>query len=480
MGAGLRCPSHSSEVNMDPAASLNLAVARKASGDLDGALTELRRALELAPGWPEALYNLGNLLLERGEAAAALDAYRHALDARPGWPQAWNALGTARRCAGELDGAAAAHREAIDRAPGWSTAHHNLAVDLQRLDREAEAEAGFRRALEHDPQAAESHVALGLLLLKRGRFAAGWRELDWRFSAGGAPAKLRGRPQPVWQGEALAGQTLLVSAEQGSGAQIQLLRFVSRLAGLTGGRILVEAPPNLARLFASCPGIQGIVAPDDPCTEADFQIPLLSVPRLLKTSVATIPTEIPYLFAPREPRPDLDAALAPFRGDFKVGIAWTGNPRHPLNPDRSCAFHCFAPLAELPAVRLFSLQYGDEGVPAEELLDLGITSLAGCLGDFASTAAVIARLDLVLTVDTSTAHLAGALGRPVWTLLHTPCDWRWMAGREDSPWYPGMRLFRQERPGDWAGVFRRVQERLRRRVSSHRSPETRPLKYLLG
>jgi hypothetical protein len=219
----------------------------------------------------------------------------------------------------------------------------------------------------------------------------------------------------------------------------------------------VEAPPNLARLFASCPGIDGIVSLGEPCGEADFQIPLLSVPRVLGTTLATLPAEIPYLSAPPEPRPDLDAALAPYRGDFKIGIAWSGNPLHCLNPDRSCPPSDFAVLGDLPGVRLFSLQYVDQsGDPYGE----GIVSLAGSLGDFASTAAVMERMDLILTVDTYAAHLAGALGRPVWALLHTPCDWRWMAGRGDTPWYPGMRLFRQTSPGDWPSVFRQVREAL--------------------
>jgi len=431
---------------------LNSGVTRKAAGDLDGALRDMLGTLELAPGWPEAHYNLGNLLVQRGDFATAASAYRQSLDGRPGWPLAWNALGTALRQGGDLAGSLEAHRQAVALAPEWSAAHHNLAVALQRLDREAEAEEGFRRAIERDAEAAESHISLALLLLKRGDFAAGWREFEWRFANSGAPANLEGRPQPVWQGEPLAGRTLLVCAEQGSGAQIQFLRFVPRLAEL-GGRIFVEAPPNLARLFASCPGIAGIVPLGEPCDEADLQIPLLSVPRILGTTLETLPTEIPYLSAPSEPRPDLDAALSPYRGDFKIGIAWSGNPFHCLNPDRSCSPADFAALGDLPGVRLFSLQFGD---PYSQ----GIVSLAGSLGDFASTAAVMERMDLIVTVDTYTAHLAGALGRPVWTLLHTPCDWRWMAGRDDTPWYPGMRLFRQPRPGDWPGVFRQVRAAL--------------------
>jgi tetratricopeptide (TPR) repeat protein len=438
------------ESNLEQAAAhLNLGVARKAAGDLDGALSGMLRALELVPGWPEARYNLGNLLVARGDFPGAASAYRRALDARPDWPQAWNALGTALRQAGDLAGSLEAHRQAIALAPDWSAAHHNLAVALQRLDREVEAEEGFRQAIERDPEADESHVSLGLLLLKQGDFAAGWREFEWRFANGGVPAKLGGRPQPVWQGEPLAGRTLLVCAEQGSGAQIQFLRFVPKLAEL-GGRIFVEAPSNLARLFASCPGI---VPLGEPCDEADLQIPLLSVPRVLGTTLETLPAEIPYLSAPTEPRPDLDAALSPYRDDFKIGIAWSGNPLHCLNPDRSCSPADFAVLGDLPGMRLFSLQYGDQYAQ-------GITSLAGSLGDFASTAAVMERMDLILTVDTYTAHLAGALGRPVWTLLHTPCDWRWMAGQDDTPWYPGMRLFRQPSPGDWPGVFQQVRAAL--------------------
>lgn len=437
-----------------PVLHLQQAAARKAAGDLDGALSELQRGLELVPAWPEALLNLGNLQLARSEIAAALEAYHKGLELRPDWPQAWNALGTALRIAGDLEGSAAAHGKAIDLAPDWAVAHHNRAVALQRLDREAEAEAGLRRAIELAPDSAASRVALAQLLLKRGDFAAGWREFEWRFQM--SETRRSARPQSVWQGEPLNGRILLVSAEQGSGAQIQFVRFASRLADL-GGRIWMEAPPNLARLFVTCAGVERIVALDDPCPEADFQVPLLSVPRLLGITLSNIPAEIPFLSAPEEPRPDLDALFASYRKDLKVGIAWNGNPLHPLNPDRSCSPACFSALVDLPGVRLFSLQYGE--APGES----GIVSLAESLGDFASTAAVMERLDLIVTVDTCTAHLAGALGRPVWTLLHTPCDWRWMTGRNDSPWYPGMRLIRQERPGDWAGVFRQVREELGQR-----------------
>ena len=193
-----------------PAAHLNLAVARKAAGDLPGAHAALKRALELAPGWPEALYILGNLCMAAGQLAEAAAAYRQALAARP----------------------------------AWFAAHHNLAATLQQLDRETEAIAAFRLALQCEPESWESRTCLGLLLLKQGDFAAGWKEFEWRFANGGAPAKLRGRKQPVWNGEPLAGRVLLLCAEQGAGAQVQFLRFANRLAAL-GGTILVEAAPGL-------------------------------------------------------------------------------------------------------------------------------------------------------------------------------------------------------------------------------------------
>jgi tetratricopeptide (TPR) repeat protein len=424
-----------------PAAHLNEAVARKAAGDFDGALSLLLRTLELAPGWPEALYNLGNLLVEGRAFGPAAAAYRQALAGRPEWAWAWDGLGSALRLSGDLPGALEAHQKAVDLMPEDADLQHNLAVALQRLGREGEALAALR-----EPRTPESHVARGLLLLKRGDLAAGWEGFEWREKPP------RWRTQPVWRGEPLEGKTLLLSAEQGSGAQIQFLRFIPMLAQ-RGARILLETTPNLARLAATCPGVERVVALNDPCSEADFQIPLLSVARVLGTTLETIPAGPPYLAAPREPRPDLDAAFAPYQEDLKVGIAWNGNPRHPSNPDRSCSPADFAALADLPGVRLFGLQYGEEPGP-------GIVSLSGSLGDFASTAAAVERLDLVVTVDTCTAHLAGALGRPVWTLLHAPCDWRWLEGREDSPWYPGMRLFRQERPGDWSGVFARVRTAL--------------------
>ncbi|MFL6193158.1 MAG: tetratricopeptide repeat protein, partial [Thermoanaerobaculia bacterium] len=263
-----------------PAAYLNQAVARKAAGDFDGALSLLLRALELAPGWPEALYNLGNLRVELGDSGPAAEAYRRALAERPGWPQAWDGLGTALRLSGDLAGALEAHRTAVALNPDDPDLQHNLAVALQRLGREDEALAILRQL-----RSPESCVARGLLLLKRGDLAAGWEDFEWR-------SKPPARDLPVWRGEPLAGRTLLLSAEQGSGAQIQFLRFVPRLAAL-GGRILVEAAPNLAPLAATCPGIERVVALVDPCPQADCQLPLLSVARVLGITLETIPADPP-------------------------------------------------------------------------------------------------------------------------------------------------------------------------------------------
>jgi hypothetical protein len=352
-------------------------------------------------------------------------------------------------------------------APEWAAAHHNLGVALSRQGRAAEAIDAFRQAIAHGPRTptvAQSHVCLGLLLLERGDYLAGWQEMEWRFAdRGGSRAALGGRPQPLWRGEPLTGRTLLLGAEQGCGAMMQFVRFAPRLAAL-GARILLEAPASLAGLLSTCPGVAAVVALDAPCPDADLQLPLQSVPRVLGTTLETLPADIPYLSAPRRPRPDLATALAPYRRRLKVGIAWSGNRHYPLNADRSCLPADFATLAQLPGVQLFSLQQDDEGATEAELEALGIRSLAPLLGDFASTAAVVSRLDLVLTVDTCTAHLAGALGRPVWTLLHQPCDWRWGAAGGTTPWYPGMRLLRQERPGDWRGVFRAVRAALAERM----------------
>jgi hypothetical protein len=267
--------------------------------------------------------------------------------------------------------------------------------------------------------------------------------------------------QPMWNGESLGGKTILLYAEQGLGDTIQFVRYAS-IVKQHGGTVVVECQKPLVGLLEGCPGVDQLVAQGDDLPAFDVQAPLLSVPGILGTSVETIPARAPYLFAKA-------ARVEPWRerliDGFKIGIAWQGNPAFRGDPFRSIPLRCFAPLAEIPGVCLVSLQKGAGTEQLAEVRDLfPVIELGSRLDDFLDTAAVMGHLDLVITSDTAPAHLAGALGVPVWVALSFAPDWRWLLDRCDSPWYPTMRLFRQRELGNWDGVFQEIKEALYERL----------------
>jgi hypothetical protein len=267
----------------------------------------------------------------------------------------------------------------------------------------------------------------------------------------------RAYPVRQWNGEDIAGRTILLHGEQGFGDTIQALRYVPLVAA-RGGRVLLDVPPPLARLAARLPGVAELVTEGQAPSRFDFHSPLLSLPRAFATAPETIPADIPYLSAEPEAIARWGDATA---GDgFKVGLVWAGSPLHRSDARRSIAVEKLEPLLRLPGARFFSLQVGERAADLARLAPGLVTDLAPKLSDFAETAAVIAHLDLLITVDTAVAHLAGALGRPAWVMLRRVPDWRWLIDREDSPWYPTLRLWRQRTRGDWDEVVRRVRAAL--------------------
>ncbi|MCI0460721.1 MAG: tetratricopeptide repeat protein, partial [Gemmataceae bacterium] len=317
------------------------------------------------------------------------------------------------------------------------------------------------QALRLQPDYARAHMARAMTWLAQGNWEQGWPEYEWRWRYEGFSP--RPFPQPLWDGSPLAGRTILLHAEQGLGDTLHFIRYAA-LVKQQGGQVLVECPAVLHRLLASGTGIDELVAPGAPLPAFDVHAPLLSLPALFRTSLSTVPATVPYLFADAQLGAQWRDRLASVEG-LKVGIAWQGNPRHFRDRQRSVLLTEFEPLARLEGVRLISLQRGPgvEQVPALgdrfPVLDLDRQRDETC-GDFMDTAAVMTNLDLVITCDTAIAHLAGALGVPVWVALPFAPDWRWLRERADSPWYPTMRLFRQERWGDWASVFRRLADAL--------------------
>lgn len=476
----------------DAQAHNNLGVTFERLGRLDEAATSFRRAVQLRPDYAEAHNNLGVALGKLGHHDEAVACCRRALELKPDNVDAHNSLGVALERQEKLDEAAACFRQVVKRKPDDAEAHSNLAAILDRQDRLDEAMASleralalnpnspeahvnlgmvlerqgqmdpaitsFRRAIELDPNGAQAHLNYGLALLRRGHFESGWREYEWRAGCEGVVQPVL--PAPRWRGEPLEGKTILLVEEQGAGDTLHFVRYAEPLKS-RGATVIVQCRPQLASLLKSCRGIDAVIPTAAPPPAFDVYLPLPSAPGVFGTTLESIPANVPYLFA--------DAALlgrwqAEFNtvGEFKVGIAWQGDPNHKANRYRSIPLERFVPLAGVPGVRLFSLQFG---AGREQLAELPpacpITDLGDRLGDFDNTGAIMRSLDLVITCDSAPAHLAGALGVPVWVALVLVPDWRWLLERTDSPWYPTMRLYRQSRVGDWHGVFDGIERDLR-------------------
>ncbi len=427
-------------------------------GDIVGAERDYRAALAAAPDHPTALHYLGVIHYQRNRLGDALPLLERAVVLVPEEPEFHNNLGLALAAADRTDEAIAQFRQALARKPDLATAWNNLGLSLQAVNELPDAIAAFREALRAAPDFAQAHWNLALALLISGQYAEGWREYEWRYRAQtfGAAAT---SPAPRWQGEALAGRTLLLSAEQGLGDALQFVRFAAPLAA-RGARVIVRAPDALYEILASAPGVAQILRDGDPLPAHDFQLPLLSVPGMLDVDERAIPATVPYLAPSRLSVEALASAIAAAPGTLRVGLSWAGNTRHVNDRRRSCPLAALAPLLELPDIAWFSLQKIDGEDQIAQVPAARRIQLLDARNDFARKAALIERLDLVISVDTSNAHLAGALGKPVWILLPFAPDWRWRLGRTDSPWYPTARLFRQPRAGDWASVVAEVRAAL--------------------
>jgi len=457
-------------INPDfPHACNNLGIALGERGQLDEAIAVYRSALQIRPGFAEIHNNMGNALREQGKFGEAVVACRSALELQPDFPEAHNNLAAAHAGLGQIDEAIAAYRRALELKPQYPEAHNNLGAALAEHGRLAEAVAAYRRALELKPLYAEAHYNLGVALLAQGDFLRGWEECEWRWKFKDAASPPRAFTQLPWDGSPLEGRTLLLHAEQGFGDAIQFIRYLP-LAAQRGGKIILECPPELQRLFQTMASDLPIVARGGTLPAFDAHCPLLSLPRVFSTDLSNIPGTVPYLRADPAAAATWRERLDGHGSSLKVGLVWASSPSFKHDRKRSLRLASLAPLADVPAVQFYSLQKGAAAAEASapptgmELIDL-----AEELKDFADTAALVANLDLVIAVDTSVAHLAGAMGKPVWTLLSFIPDWRWLLDRSDTPWYPTMRLFRQPRLTDWAPVIADLVAQLQLLAQSPRS-----------
>ena len=445
----------------------NLGSALLASGKLTEAEACLREAMRLEPGDPDVPNLLGNVFQNLGRYEEAETQYRAALRLDGAHPDAHNNLGSLLTRTGSFEAAETHLRDAVRLQPESLEAHNNLAVTLSSLCRPQDAVTCLREALRLSPAHADLHYNLAAALLLGGRFEEGWREFEWRWRMSSFPGPAREFAQPMWRGENLAGRTLLLYAEQGFGDALQFCRYASSVAARAGGaRIIVEAPGPLARLFLSLDGVAEIVAAGEPLPPFDLQCPLMSLPLMFKTTLETVPASIPYLAPDPMQVAVWQQRLAGLPG-LRVGLVWAGEPRefnpavHAVDRRRSIGLDRLSGFATLRGVSFVSLQ---KGRAADQLRSpppgLTIHDWTAELSDFADTAALISGLDLVISVDTSVAHLAGALGKPVWLLNRFDTCWRWLLDRDDSPWYPSLRQFRQAHPGDWQSVLDLVRTEL--------------------
>ena len=476
---------------------LRIGIEHQRAGESAMAEDCFRRALTQQPENEKALRTLGELLgalgyaqQERGELAAAIESYQESLALVPRQSQVYNNLGNACKGLGELEDAIAAYREAISVNSGYAEAHLNLGIALQQMGEPGQAIDHYRAALqfnpgladaalnlgyvlEHDgnahaamacyrqaiaarPDFAEAHFNLALQSLLTGDYLTGWEEYEWRLRLPDLAPFWPYAGRPRWDGGGLGGKTILLYAEQGFGDAIQFVRYAPLVAE-RGGKVIVVCQPKLKALFESIAGVSSVLSTSEPQPEFDLCCSLLNLPRIFNTTVDAIPAQIPYVHPDRERLSYWRTRLAMDAAPVKVGLCWATEGISTIASARSLTLDMLAPLGEIREIAYYSLQRGSAArQTARPPFGMSITDLSGELRDFSDDAALMSNLDLVISIDTATAHLAGALGRRAWTLNHYPPNWRWLLGRDDCPWYPAMRLFRRQRNDTWENVIARV------------------------
>jgi tetratricopeptide (TPR) repeat protein len=477
------------ETSPDPVESqlpwrLSWAKALALAGDRESARELLERILRVDTTHTAARYDLGVILMQLDRAAEAIAQFEQVVAAEPDHCDAHNNLGVLLHSLGHTDRARQHYSACLAARPDAINARYNLGTLLQEEGEIELAVAELRHVLDldachagawtnlsncwlslGDPKAAMECAGKALVLapgqpsarwnaglarLTAGDLRGGWTGYEARFELPGG-ARRRTFPMPLWTGEPLVGRSILVYAEQGLGDSLHFCRYLAELAG-RGARVIFECPQKLVSILETLdPKPELVVAPANPAPAADYHVPLLSLPGLFETTLPSIHGTSPYLLATPDAQARWRKRLAPLRPRRLVGFVSQGNPKYKNDRNRSIPFPAWAPLHSQPGTALVHLQFGVAAPP--ELVDL---DLGAEVGDFADTAGLVDELDLVLTVDTSMVHLAGALGKTTWLLLPYAADWRWLRDRSDSPWYPSVRIFRQSRPGDWSSVMGEV------------------------
>ena len=426
------------------------------------AIQAFQEAIKIMPDYSDALYNLGLALKKKQQFEEAVSNFKHVIKLTPDDAHAYYNLGNTYEALGRYELAVENYQLATKKNGAFTGAFNNLALVLKAMGRIDEAISYFREALRLQPGLAEAHWNLSLALLINGQFEEGWKEHEWRFRRGKRRTIYPHRfGIPLWDGSSFTGKRLFVHSEQGFGDTLQFIRYLPMVKRL-GGTVIFEAFGPLLEIMRGFPGIDKLVeiSPDRRHVEnCDYYVPLMSLPMLFATDIPTIPTNIPYIFA--DPEKVGQWKNRTNKKGYKIGIVWAGKSEHENDGNRSCAIEHFFTLAGIRGIELYGLQKGGAARQTETLGGMKrIINFDRELTDFSETAAAIDNLDLLISVDTALVHLAGAMGKPVWILLPHAPDWRWLLEREDSPWYPTMRLFRQPGRGDWGAVFDKVKDEL--------------------
>jgi tetratricopeptide (TPR) repeat protein len=441
----------------------NIGIIFQAKGRPEEAITYYQRAIELDPNLADAYYNLGKVLQEKGEVDDAAAKYEKALQLQPGSAEACNNLGLCLQEKRQFDEALVHFRKAADLDPGFAEAYYNLALYHQDRNLIEKALGYYAKAIELKPDFVDAHWNMACALLLSGNFGRGWREYEWRWKLKEhRGVKISG---PQWDGSDISGRTVLLHAEQGFGDAIQFVRYAPLVAE-RGASVILQCPEELVSLFRRVRGIEKVVADGMRLPRFDLHCPLLSLPLVFGTTLENIPAEIPYITADSQLSRRWRDRLQQDAARLKIGLVWAGRMKAERERRRSCSLELFSSLSHINGITFYSLQKGERAgqanTPPTRVKFVDFTEE---IHDFADTAALIDNLDLVISVDTAVAHLAGALGKPVWTLIPYMPDWRWLLARGDSPWYPTMRLFRQPAPGDWEAVINCVDTELRELVA---------------
>ncbi len=449
-----------------------IAAVYNAAGAFQKALNACKKAISLKPDYAKAYNNMGIALLSTGQYEQAAETLEKAVSLNRNLVEAYNNLAIALHHQYLYDRAIDMCNKALTIRPDYAEAYNTLASVLRMQGRCEQAIENYRKTIALKPDYIKAHLNLGLALLSTGQFEEGWKQYLWRRSPEVDTYPHRYQV-PCWDGSAITGKRLLIHYEQGFGDTLQFIRYLPMLKAM-GPSITVEVRKPLLALLRNFDGIDELIEAslsNAPASNFDFYIPLLTLPKIFCTTLETIPTNVPYIHADASKVKWWRKKLAD--SFFKVGIVWAATIRS-LNDslllrERSCDLQHFAPLLEIPNVKLYSLQKGAPADRAAGLLsEFCIEDLGAECEDFADTAAVIENLDLVISVDTSTLHLAGAMGKPVWGLLPFTAAWRWLINRPDNPWYPTMTLFRQSKPGQWKDVIESVAKQLQAQAQKHK------------